>query len=81
MQEANSSINPLQVLARALASTGSINNLSRLSGINRNTLSNIFKKKYKTNFTTILRLVDFADQNSKYPNEVVSQSKIKRHSK
>lgn len=64
MQEINPSINPLQILARALTLTGSINNLSQLSGISRGTLSNIFKHNYTTNMTTILRLIDFIDQNS-----------------
>jgi hypothetical protein len=53
--------NPLKVLARAIALTGSLHNLSRLSGINRGTLRNIYKKKYNTNMATMLRLKDFVD--------------------
>ena len=63
MQVENAQINPTQVLARALSLTGSISNLSRLSGINRGTLLNVYRQKYKINAATILRLKDFVDQN------------------
>ena len=67
MQVENAQINPTQVLARALSLTGSISNLSRLSGINRGTLLNVYRQKYKINPATILRLKDFVDQNENRP--------------
>ena len=67
MQVENAQINPTQVLARALALTGSISNLSRLSGINRGTLLNVYRQKYKINTATLLRLKDFVDQNKNRP--------------
>ncbi len=63
MQAANTIIDPLQELTKAIALTGSVYNLSRLSGINRTTLTNIFKQKYTTNISTILRLKNFVEQN------------------
>ena len=64
MQEVDVTINPLKELARAIALTGSLYNLSRLSGINRGTLRNIYKQKHNTNIATLLRLKDFVEHNS-----------------
>lgn len=64
MNEVDITMSPLKILARAIALTGSLYNLSRLSGINRGTLRNIYNKKYNTNMATILRLQDFIDHNS-----------------
>lgn len=62
MQHEKTSINPLDELIKAIALTGTINNLSRLSGIDRSALTNIFKQKFKTNISTILRLKSFVEQ-------------------
>ena len=67
MQIVNTPINPLQELARAIALTGSVYNLSRLTGINRASLRNIYTQKYATNMSTILRLEDFVEQNENRP--------------
>ncbi len=64
MQIVNTPINPLKELARAIALTGSVYNLSRLTGINRATLRNIYKQKYTTNISTILKIKDFVEQNT-----------------
>ena len=67
MQIVNTPINPLQELARAIALTGSVYNLSRLTGINRASLRNIYTQKYATNMSTVLRLKDFVEQNENRP--------------
>ena len=64
MQVVHTPINPLQELARAIALTGSVQKLSRLTGINMGTLRNIYKQKYTTNMSTILKLKDFVEQNT-----------------
>lgn len=63
MQTVNTPINPLQELARAIALTGSVQKLSRLTGINRASLRNIYTQKHTTNMATILRLKNFVEQN------------------
>lgn len=67
MQNVYTPINPLQALARAIALTGSVQNLSRLTGIDIATLRNIYKQKYFTNMSTILKLNDFVEQNANRP--------------
>ena len=67
MQVLNTQINPLQELAKAIALSGSVYNLSRLTGINRGTLRNMYKPKYTTSMSTVLKIKAFVEQNTNRP--------------